>query len=190
MAMNNQTAILKVVTNEVYFERDSEVSQGALGGQVTSVDTTAQTVPVGIVMALTPQINNSGVVTLNVRPTISRVTNRVQDPNPQAAVPNLVPEIEVREMESMLRLSSGQTAILGGLMEDSTEDNVGGVPGASRLPLIGNLFKTTAKDYKKSELVIFLRPVVVNNPSINADLSDYRTILRNNSADRQRDSSQ
>jgi len=187
MAMNNQTAVLKVVTNEVFFEIDSEVTAGTLGGEaVVSVDTNAQTVPVGIVMAMTPQISQSGVVTLNVRPTISRVRSFKPDPNPRqlAGAENEVPEIEVREMESMLRLSSGQTAILGGLMEDSTEDNVGGVPGVSKLPLIGNLFKTTAKDYRKSELVIFLRPVVVNNPSINADLREYRPFLHDSSADR------
>lgn len=193
MAMNNQTAVLKVVTNEVFFEIDSEVTAGTLGGEaVVSVDTTAQTVPVGIVMAMTPQISTSGVVTLNVRPTISRVRSFKPDPNPRqlAGAENQVPEIEVREMESMLRLSSGQIAILGGLMEDSTEDNVGGIPGASKLPLIGNLFKTTAKNYRKSELVIFLRPVVVDNPSINADLSDYRSFLHNNSAVRPGDASQ
>ena len=179
MALNNQTAILKVVENVVYFEIDSEVSQGALGGQVTSVDTTAQTVPVGIVMALTPQINETGIVTLNVRPTISRVTNNVQDPNPQAAVPNFVPQIEVREMESMLRLTSGQVAVLGGLMEDSTRDDEDRIPGFADIPLIGKAFATKTKDYQKRELVILLRPVVVNNPSVNADLRQYRPYLNN-----------
>jgi len=62
-------------------------------------------------------------------------------------------------------------------MEDSTQDNVGAVPGISNMPLIGNLFKTTAKDYQKRELVIFLRPVLINNPSLNADLADYRRFL-------------
>ncbi|MDQ3772910.1 MAG: type II and III secretion system protein, partial [Pseudomonadota bacterium] len=70
MALNNQTAVLKVVLNVVYFEVDVEpaiVLQGSVGAQQVAVDTTAKTVPVGLVMTVTPQINENDAVTLNVR---------------------------------------------------------------------------------------------------------------------------
>ena len=83
MAMNNQTALLKVVDNVVYFQIQSSISQGTQGTQnLQSVTTTPQTVAVGFIMSMTPQVNDNGVVTLTVRPTITRVQKFVHDPNP------------------------------------------------------------------------------------------------------------
>jgi general secretion pathway protein D len=68
-------------------------------------------------MSVTPQISREDAVILNVRPTISRVTGFVSDPNPALAASNtqsLIPQIQVREMESVLRVRSGQIAVLGG----------------------------------------------------------------------------
>lgn len=179
MVLNNQTAVLKVVENLVYFEVDAEAIPGAVGAQaVTTVDTTARTVPVGIVMTVTPQIDDTGNITLNVRPTISRLIDRIQDPNPQLTnIDNLVPQIAVREMESVLRLTNGQIGVLGGLMTDENRGNDAGLPGAKDVSFFGNLFKTTAKEYIKTELVILIKPLIINNPSIDSDLNQYREYL-------------
>jgi len=183
MVLNNQTAMLKVVENFVYFEIDSEVTAGVLGSEpIISVDTTAVTVPVGIVMAVTPQISSNGVISLNVRPTISRITRTVTDPNPnQLILPNIplneVPVIEIREMESMLRLVDGQIGVLGGLMQDISADSDHGYPWISDVPGIGAAFKTTTKSYQKTELVIFIQPTIIQNPSLEGDLSRYRQYL-------------
>jgi len=179
MVLNNQTATLKVVENIVYFEIEADTVIGALGGTVTTVDTTAATVPVGIVMAVTPQISSNGMISLNVRPTISRVTEFVNDPNPAipAGQTNPVPQIEVREMESMLRLQDGQIGVLGGLMQDISADAVDGLPGVSNVPGVGAAFKTTTKQYEKTELVIFIQPTIIQNPSLDGDLSSYRQYL-------------
>ena len=146
---------------------------------MTTVDTTAATVPVGIVMSVTPQISANGTISLNVRPTISRVTEFVNDPNPSipAGQTNPVPQIEVREIESMLRLSDGQIGVLGGLMQDISADSVDGLPGVSAVPGAGAAFKTTTKDYEKTELVIFIQPTIIQDPSLAGDLSDYRQYL-------------
>jgi len=180
MVLNNQTAMLKVVENIVYFEVDSEAVAGALGAQpVVSVDTTAVTIPEGIVMAVTPQISSNGVISLNVRPTISRVTDFVEDPNPAIPtdIPNRVPQVEIREIESMLRLVDGQIGVLGGLMQDISADDVKGLPGFSDAPGIGAAFKTTTKAYEKTELVIFIQPTIIQNPSLDGDLHNYRQYL-------------
>jgi len=183
MVLNNQTAMLKVVENFVYFEIDSEVTAGVLGSEpIVSVDTTAVTVPVGIVMAVTPQISSNGVISLNVRPTISRITDTVPDPNPnQLILPDIplneVPIIEIREMESMLRLVDGQIGVLGGLMQDISSDSDLGYPWISDVPGIGAAFKTTTKQYEKTELVIFIQPTIIQNPSLAGDLSSYRQYL-------------
>jgi MSHA biogenesis protein MshL len=184
MVLNNQTATLKVVENIVYFEIESEVAAGqGLSQAVTSVDTTAVTVPVGIVMAVTPQISSTSTVSLNVRPTISRISEFVPDPNPEQLVDgdgiplNQVPQIVIREMESMLRLNDGQIAVLGGLMQDTSADSVDGYPVISDVPGVGAAFKTTTKAYEKTELVIFIQPTIIQTASLDADLNNYRQYL-------------
>jgi MSHA biogenesis protein MshL len=184
MVLNNQTAVLKVVRNEVFFEIDVQpgfVSFGA--ASQPTVDTTAKTVPVGFIMTVTPQINENDQITLNVRPTISTIFNEVPDPNPELRragfnIVNLVPEIEVREMESVLKLSNGQVAVLGGLIQDSIRKGTSSVPLLSDLPILGDIvFKSRDNEYIKTELVIFLRPAVIRNPSLNADLGPYQPFL-------------
>ena len=128
-------------------------------------------------MTVTPQIDANGIITLVVRPTISRFAGNVNDPNPSLLIPNPVPQIAVREMESVLRLNDKQIGILGGLMTDDTRDNDAGLPGAKDVGLFGNLFKTTSRELTKTELVIFIKPIIVNNPNIDNDLEEYRKYL-------------
>ncbi|MGH8487845.1 MAG: pilus (MSHA type) biogenesis protein MshL [Gammaproteobacteria bacterium] len=180
MTLNNQTAVLKVVQNVVYFEVDVEAGAISLGVVTDpAVDTTAKTVPVGLVMTVTPQINENDAVTLNVRPTISRVSRFVPDPNPElGTIQNQVPEIQVQEMESVLQINNGQIAVLGGLMQDTVEQVSNSIPLLSDIPLLGDsLFRSRSNDYDKSELVIFLRPLVIRNPSLEGDLAGYRSYL-------------
>ena len=176
MALNNQTALLKVVENRVYFEVDAETTS-TQGVATTTVDTTARTVPVGIVMSVTPQIDENGTITLIVRPTISRFITNVNDPNPNLTVANPVPQIAVREMESVLRMTDGQIGVLGGLMTDETRDNDAGLPGIKDKGFFGRLFKSTSAEYTKTELVIFLKPIIIPNPSIDGDLQEYKKYL-------------
>lgn len=179
MVLNNQTAVLKVVDNLVYFTVQAQQSQGAVGGGILStVTTTPNTVPVGVVMSVTPQINNNGNVNLNVRPTISRVLSFVPDPNPNLTVPSLVPQIQVREMESMLQVNSGNTAVLGGLMQDEIRNVTDEVPGLSNIPIIGKAFTGQNDGARKTELVIFLRPTVIQHASLESEeLESYQRFL-------------
>ena len=87
MALNNQTALLKVVENVVYFTIQSQISQstGTAANNLQSTTTTPNTVAVGVVLSMTPQINEDGAITLTVRPTITRISSFVQDPNPALA---------------------------------------------------------------------------------------------------------
>ena len=186
MALNNQTAILKRVENKVFFTIDSETLSSGLGNQSTSFDTTIHSLPVGIVMFITPHIAENGEVILHVRPTISREGEaRRTIPLPPDVDPiegNEVPETLAQEMESLIRLTSGQTAVLGGLMIDETRTRNTGIPGLTTLPLVGNLFKTRDISYGKTELVIFIRPVIIQDPSIETDLNLYKAFLNTQSA--------
>lgn len=181
MALNNQTAIFKVVENRVFFTSESTVTTSGLGAQVETIDTDPQTVPVGLVMSVTPQISNEGEITLNVRPTITRsIGAGVLDPNPDLLIESRVPEIAVREIESVMRLQSGQIAVLGGLMQDETNNDSDGVPLLSEIPGLGEAFKFRDDNYSKSELVIFLRPTIIRSPSVDSDYRGYRRLLPEN----------
>jgi len=168
MALNNQTALLKVVDSIVYFEVSSSTTTSQVLSTV-SVNTTAKTVSVGVVMGVTPQINEDGRVTLTIRPTVSRVLRFKEDPNPLLQIPNLVPEVTTREMESVLQVGTGQTIVLGGLMQDDVTQNREQIPGADSLDRLGEFFRFRDNRAVKSELVIFLRPTVITNPSLDSD---------------------
>jgi len=174
MVLNNQTALLKVVDNRVYFtvDVDSSISNGL---QNTTFETTIHTVPVGFVMSVTPQISEADTVIMNVRPTVSRIVGYVNDPNPAlalAGVESRIPEIQVREIESILRVHSGQMAVLGGLMQDSYDRGRSGLPGLTRTS-IADFFGTREDKHGKTELVIFLRPTVIRNASLDEDLKSF-----------------
>ena len=173
MALNNQSAILKVVDNVVYFEveQESNVTQGVAA---STFETIVKTVPVGIVMTITPLIKADDYIILNIRPSISRINRFVNDPNPALSIPSPVPEIRVREMESMLQLKNGEIAVMGGLMQDENRKNDNVIPGLSRIPVLGNAFKMAMREYEKTELVIFLRPLIIRNPSLEGDFSSYK----------------
>ena len=181
--MNNQTASLKVADNKIYFTVASTPAVYTSAGVMTSpttYTTTPQTVSVGFVMNVTPQISDSDTVTINVRPTITRIVSFVKDPNPdlaKAGVVNEVPEIQIREMESIIKVDSGQIAVMGGLMQDEINNLTDAVPGISGIAFAGELFKHRNDKTTKTELVIFLRPVVIKDASLTGDFSAYRDIL-------------
>ncbi len=200
MVLNSQTAILKAVENRVYFTITATPAVIGANGNVTApstVTTTPHTIPIGIWMSVTPQVNENGTVTMNVRPTISRLSDEIQDPNPdlkardgglKADIKSVIPQTSVREMESMLQVPSGNTVILGGLMQDEISNNNNGVPGISNVPVIGNAFKAKDNNTTKTELVIFLRPTVITNASLESDeLANYKQYLPTQALERASD---
>jgi general secretion pathway protein D len=180
-ALSNQTAVLKVVENIVYFTIQAQTTQ-AQTTALTTFTTTPNVVPVGIILSLTPQISDTDSVLLNVKPTISSVRSFVNDPNPALAAANppivsRIPQILTREMESVIKLSSGQIAVMGGLIQDQLQDNSDTIPGVNRVPFFGDLFSNKNIQNTKTELVIFMRPLVIRDPSVDGDYRSYRVFL-------------
>ncbi|MDX1922891.1 MAG: secretin N-terminal domain-containing protein [Alphaproteobacteria bacterium] len=176
--LNNQPAVLKVARNEVYFTSTIETTPiigtngGSPVGVTRTVNSTPNTVPVGFLMTVQPSINeNRDEVTLNLRPTVSFIVDRVEDPGVKIAaadanvpeVSSSVPVVAVREMDSVLTLKSGTVAVMGGLMQDSSGNLEKGVPFVDDVPIVGNLGKSRSNSSKLTELVILLRATVVND---------------------------
>ncbi len=180
MALNNQTALLKVVNERVYFTVELDIRDATTDiPERRTFTSQIHTVPVGLVMSVTPQVSDNGYVSLNIRPTISRITGFVVDPAPRLAgadFDNLIPEIQVREIESLLQVLDGRTVVLGGLMQNERNSQQDGVPGLSRIPGLGRLFSYTSDELVKTELVIFLRPTIIDHgtaPEGSMRLEDY-----------------
>ncbi len=176
--LNNQTAVLKVVENYVYFTVKSDVTAGQTGSAQKGYTTTPQTVSVGLVMSVTPQVSANNSVILNVRPSISSISGFQKDPNPDLVnVENKVPQIQTREIESIMRVNDGEIAVLGGLMEERIDNKNGRIPGVGAVPVLGELFNNRDNASVKSELVVFLRPVIVRDPSLQGDFRGLRDRL-------------
>jgi general secretion pathway protein D len=119
-------------------------------------------------------------VNINVRPSISSLIRYVPDPNPLISAINNqgIPEIRIREMESLLQIASGNTAVLGGLMQDDIRSKTDKVPGLSDIPGVGKVFTGVNDSNVKTELVIFLRPTVITSASLESDeLATYKQYL-------------
>jgi MSHA type pilus biogenesis protein MshL len=179
--LNNQTATLKVSEDFVYFEvKTNAVPGGPNTNATVATTTTPRSVSIGFFMSLTAQVSDSGTVTMSVRPSISSIAELKQDPNPDLArlnIKNLVPQIRMREIESMLRVESGDIAVLGGLMEDRLDNRVGRLPGLGDIPFLGEVFNNRNNSSTKTELVVLLRPTVIKDASIEGDFSSFRESL-------------
>lgn len=177
--LNNQTAVLKVATNQVYFVTQAQFTTvtNANGASVTTTPvftSTPHTVPVGLVMTVQPAIDvDSGKVTMTLRPTISRIVGEANDPsislnaaeaNVATSVQSQIPVLAVREMDSVIRLHSGEVAVMGGLMQDSSINQDEGIPKLDTLPVIGDLAKSRNNQATTTELVILLRATIADQP--------------------------
>jgi general secretion pathway protein D len=191
MAINNQSALLKVVDNEVYFTLETTPAVVSSTGVQTSPATytsTVHTVPVGFMMTVTPFINDEEEISLNIRPTISRIIDYREDPNPdlrpigREPIISKIPVVREREMETVLKLRNQQTGIIGGLIEDVRDNNRDGVPWLSNVPGLGELFAYRNDTVQKTELVIFIRATIIDQPDIeNGDLVQFRGLLEQRS---------
>lgn len=175
--INNQKAVIKVGTDE-FFVTDIDFDDN--NSAITATDSTSTSVELtpffsGISLDVTPQISESGVITLHVHPSVSEVTDQekvVTIGERDVTLP--LASSTVRETDSVIRAESGQIVVIGGLIQNTSEDNNSAVPFFSEIPLVGELFKQRRFQSRKSELVILLRPVVAEASEMSADVSASR----------------
>jgi general secretion pathway protein D len=177
--LNNQAAVLKVVENLVYFtvKSDTVLSNSINSQPIITYTSTPYSVSVGLIMSVTPQISENNSITLNVRPSITNISGYANDPTPNLAFTNQIPTIRTRELESIMRVEDGEIAVLGGLMQETSDYTTSRVPGLGALPIIGEVFTSRDNVSRKSELVIFLRPIVIRDPSMAGDYRRMRGSL-------------
>ena len=152
MVLDNQKARLQV-GDQVPIATQSAVSVSDPNAPIVNSIEFRDT---GVILSVTPRVNAGGLVTLEVTQEVSDVTaTTTSDLNS--------PTIQQRSIESTVAVQSGDTIALGGLIQDRNEDNVSGLPLLSELPILGNLFKTTNKTKKRTELLVLITPRVVRD---------------------------
>jgi len=181
--LNNQTAVMKVVDDNVYFTYEiKETDATTTAASKTTITSTLHSVPVGLVLTVTPLVSEDDSVTLNIRPSLSRVIAEKTDPSLQlmkagATITNTIPIIRAREFDSVMRINNGNIAVMGGLMEDSISDSDDTIPGLANTKLIGGLFQNRNNTKLKTELVIFVRPTIVRTPSLDGDYHRFASLV-------------
>ena len=179
--VNNQKAVIKVGSDEFFV---TEVSSTTVTGTATATTPQIQLTPFfsGIALDVTPQINRAGEVILHIHPTISEVTDQIKEITVGGQTQSLPLAFStVRETDSIVKAINGQVIVIGGLMQDTMDSTQAGVPGISKVPVLGRLFRQDAKQLSRSELVILLKPVVVDQQgqSWNNDIQQVQRRLQN-----------
>ena len=163
--VNNQKAVIKVGTDE-FFVTDISTTTTSGVATTTTPDITLTPFFSGISLDVTPQIDDSGDIILHVHPTISRVVDQQKTltlSNEELTLP--LAFSTVRETDSIVHAKSGEIVVIGGLMTNTLVEKVAATPFLSAIPILGELFKHRSEEEVKSELVILLKPIVIDDDS-------------------------
>ncbi len=177
--VNNQKAVIRVGSDEYFVT-------GIANNQTSNAATTTETPSIelspffsGISLDVTPQISEHGEVILHIHPVVSEVTDQEKTftvGSKEFALPLALRGI--RESDSIVKAANGQVIVLGGLMTESSNNQDGKRPLLGDIPLLNSLFKTKNKAKRKTELVILLRPIVVDDATWASQLQETQSTMQ------------
>jgi MSHA biogenesis protein MshL len=177
--VNNQKAVIRVGSDEYFVT-------GISSNQTQNAATTTSTPNIelssffsGISLDVTPQISENGEVILHIHPVVSEVTDQQKIFTVGSEEFSLPLALRgVRESDSIVKAANGQVIVLGGLMTESNNNTDGKRPLLGDIPIVNSLFRTKNKSKSKTELVILLRPIVVDDKTWDAQLNDAQTSMQ------------
>lgn len=160
-ALNNQSAFIRIGEDRPFFrlQQSTTFSQGGTTAPVnqTQENYSVSTITIGTILAVTPQIDGEGMITLDVLPAITRLQAIVTSPDGKQTAPLT----EVKQASTIVRLKDGETAVIGGLISEDAGESVRAVPVVGSIPLAGRAFQTKGTLWNRTELVIFLTPKLI-----------------------------
>jgi MSHA biogenesis protein MshL len=183
--MNNQKAAIKVGNDEFYVTNVSTSQTANAAGSVTPTQDVELT-PFfsGITLDVTPQIDAQGDIILHIHPSISQVKDQQKqiDLGSNGTLTLPLANSTIRESDTIVHAKNGQVVVIGGLMENHTQEGIAGFPPVANIPYLGALFRGTRQNSRKSELVILLRPMVVKRGTmtdkVKSEISRMRSLKR------------
>ncbi len=179
--LNNQKAILRVVREEAFFLQNSQTTASGSGPVTTTVNITPMVVPVGIVLDILPQVSDDNTVTLAVNPSISEIVAVrslvVQGVGNSGGASATLPVVDRRDLDAVVRLKSGETLVLAGIIRSKEGVDDRGVPWIRKIPFLGNFFTKKEKTKTHTELAIFITPTLIDDSeqmAVQRDVSEKR----------------
>jgi MSHA biogenesis protein MshL len=179
--LNNQKAVLKVGTDSFFVTNVSSNINTSVTGTISTPNVTLQPFFSGVVLDVTPQIDDKGNIILHIHPAVSDVqtANTTINLGAQGSLVLPLAQSTTSETDSVVRAQDGNIIAIGGLMKQSTSADRSQIPGAGDVPVVGNLFRNTSQTTTKSELVILLKPTVIQNDgSWSQDMLDTQRRLQ------------
>ena len=166
-AMNNQKAVLKIGTDEFFVTGITNTINTTNSGSTVTPSVTVQPFFSGVVLDVTPQIDDKGNILLHVHPSVSQVStvNKDVDLGTAGTVRLPLAASSTSELDSIVRGQNGQVVAIGGLMRQASTGDVDQLPGADKLPVLGALFRNKNRVNQKRELVVLIKPTIVEGAS-------------------------
>ena len=152
MVLNNQEAIIEV-GDEVPITTQQQQPTFTGGTAQSNILNSIQYRKTGVILRVQPRLNSSGAVAMDIEQEVSNVVG----------TSNLTPTIATRRIASNVAVQSGETVVLGGLIQDRRNNSRNGIPGLQNIPLLGNLFGRTARNQNRTELLVLITPKAVRN---------------------------
>lgn len=177
--LNNQKAVIRVGSDEYFVTGISNDTTSNASSTTSTPNIELSPFFSGISLDVTPQISDDNSVILHIHPVVSDVQDQQKDftvGDKQFSIPLALRGI--RESDSIVRAKNGQVIVLGGLMQEKVINSNGKNPGLGDVPLLGSMFRTTSRQTIKTELVILLRPMVVNDNTWQQEVSASNTRIR------------
>ncbi len=158
LTLNNQPAIINVGEEKNYKYTTGTTTTTTVGGAIQEPQFKVGSTFVGVTLSIIPEVTEDDFVILKINPTISEISKQHLDEN---GVPNLAPDIKIKQLSSVVKVKNSKKILLGGLIQNKSEDKVTKVPFLSAVPLLGNIFKSKKTVNSKSELIIVITPKLV-----------------------------
>lgn len=161
--INNQKAVIKVGNDEFFVTNVETDENNNVSGGTTSVSVELEPFFSGVALDVIPQISEDGEIVLHVHPAVSDVNEQTKTVS--TTFGSLILPLaasNIRESDTIIRASNGQVVVIGGLMQNITTDDQAGIPVLGDIPVLGHLFRHTKQETRKSELVILLKPTIVD----------------------------
>lgn len=156
-SLNNQMAVIKVGTEQPFFNTQSGFIAGTGGSPGGTFENTSfDTITVGTILSVTPQISEDDYITLDISPVVSSLVSI------ESSGQTTAPVLDIKQSSSLVRVKSGDTIVIGGLIQDKISDTSRRIPLLGGIPVVGVPFRGTIKGTQKTELVIFLTPTILS----------------------------
>jgi general secretion pathway protein D len=152
VAVNKEEAKILVGSREAYV-----TSSQSQGESTTITAESVQFIDVGVKLVVVPTIGSDGFITMKIKPEVSSVRETLT-----TEAGSQIPIVSTSQSESVVKVKSGSTLVITGLMKQEDTDDSTGLPGLSRMPIIGSFFSTKKKENKRTELVIMITPTIIS----------------------------